>query len=53
MVSVLALAAPARAQPREEAVRIQYDAPASCPDAVSFAAQLRERTQRGRFCRAE
>jgi len=49
LVSVLAFAAPARAQPSEEAVRVQYGAPASCPDAESFATQLRERTQRGRL----
>jgi len=49
VVSVVAVAAPARAQPSEEAVRIQYGAPASCPDAASFAAQLRQRTPRGRF----
>jgi hypothetical protein len=48
-VLVVAFAAPARAQPSEEAVRIQYSAPASCPDAASFASQVRERTQRGRF----
>jgi hypothetical protein len=52
VVSVVALAAPARAQRSEEAVRIQYAAPASCPDAASFVAQLRERTQRGRFAAA-
>ncbi len=30
-------------------MRVQYGAPASCPDAESFATQLRERTQRGRL----
>lgn len=49
LLSVIAFAAPARAQPSEEAVRIRYRAPSACPDAQSFAAQLRERTQRGRF----
>ncbi|HEX2671752.1 MAG TPA: hypothetical protein VHM25_12810, partial [Polyangiaceae bacterium] len=49
LLSVVAFTAPARAQPSEEAVRILYRAPTSCPDAASFATQLRERTQRGRF----
>jgi len=50
-LSVASLAVPvlAHAQPAEEAVRIQYTAPLACPDAASFAAQLRERTARGRF----
>ena len=48
-------AAPLRAQPAqppqpvEEAVRLQYQAPEQCPDAATFAAQVRSRTLRGRF----
>jgi len=41
-------AAEARAQPREEAIRFQYAAPAECPDAASFIARVRLRTTRGR-----
>jgi hypothetical protein len=37
------------AESGEEAVRLQYTAPAECPDATSFAEQVRERTARGRF----
>ena len=44
-----ALPTPARAQAVEQALRIQYTAPDTCPDAASFAAQLRQRTARGRF----
>jgi hypothetical protein len=38
----------AQAEPQEEAVRFQYDAPAACPDAASFTARVRQRTPRGR-----
>ncbi len=48
-MSVATCTVPARAEPGEEAVRIQYTAPVACPDASSFTAQLRERTARGRF----
>jgi hypothetical protein len=37
------------AQPREEAVRLQYLAPTECPDVASFERQVRERTPNGRF----
>jgi hypothetical protein len=42
-------AAPARAEPAAEAVRLDYSAPAECPDAASFRTRVRERTARGRF----
>jgi hypothetical protein len=45
---LLTLPAPARAEPAEEAVRFQYQAPAECPDLASFTARVRERTERGR-----
>ena len=48
-ILVAACAATARAESEEEAVRLQYTAPAECPDAASFAARVRERTARGRF----
>lgn len=38
----------AQAEPQEDAVRFQYDAPAACPDATSFTARVRQRTTRGR-----
>jgi len=38
-----------RAEPAEEAVRFQYTAPPACPDAATFTARVRERTQRGRL----
>lgn len=43
-----AWAPPLAAQPSEEAVRFQYTAPPECPDAASYIARVRERTQRGR-----
>lgn len=43
----------AGAQPDEEAVRFQYQAPGACPDAASFTARVRLRTQRGREAEAE
>jgi hypothetical protein len=49
--SIAFCAAPARAEPDEEAVRLRYEAPPACPDATSFSAQVRERTARGRFAR--
>ena len=45
----LAVPVPARAQAVEQALRIQYTAPEACPDAARFAAELRQRTPRGRF----
>lgn len=42
----------ARAEPGDDAVRIRYTAPPGCPDADHFAAQLRQRTQRGHFAQA-
>jgi len=42
----------ARTASGEEAVRLQYAAPAECPDAASFATRVRERTPRGRFAEA-
>jgi len=38
----------ARAEPAEEAIRFQYQAPPECPDQANFEAQVRARTQRGR-----
>jgi hypothetical protein len=46
---LLTCSAPLRAQSGEEPVRLQYRAPAECPDAASFADRVRERTARGRF----
>ena len=46
--SLLLVASSVRAQSIEEAVRFQYVAPSECPDAASFAARVRERTERGR-----
>lgn len=45
---LVAWAPPLAAQPAEEAVRFQYAAPPECPDAATFTARVRERTQRGR-----
>lgn len=39
----------AAAAAAEEAVRFQYTAPGDCPNAESFAAQVRKRTARGRL----
>jgi hypothetical protein len=52
-VSLITCTVPARAEPVEEAIRIQYSAPSTCPDAASFTAQVRERTARGRLARAD
>lgn len=41
-------AATLHAEPSEDAVRFQYAAPDECPDATSSAAQVRQRTARGR-----
>ena len=43
-------AAPAFAQTpvAEEPIRLEYAAPAECPDQAAFTARVRERTQRGR-----
>jgi hypothetical protein len=49
MVLVGTSAATLHAEPGEDAVRLHYVAPAECPDANSFASQVRERTTRGRF----
>jgi len=46
-VDVAPSTAPAAAA--EEAVRFQYTAPSDCPNAESFAAQVRKRTARGRL----
>jgi hypothetical protein len=51
-LSGLAAAQPS-AQPQEEAVRFQFRAPEACPDAASFTARVRSRTQRGREAAAE
>lgn len=45
---LLAVPALARAEPSQEAVRFQYQAPVECPDRSSFTARVRERTDRGR-----
>ena len=42
----------ADAAPGEDAVRIRYNAPATCPDVAYFTAQLRERTERARLAEA-
>lgn len=42
----------ARAETAGEAVRVDYAAPAECPDAASFAARVRDRTARARFAEA-
>jgi hypothetical protein len=42
-------AATLHAEPGEDAVRLQYTAPDECPDAASFAREVRARTARGRF----
>jgi len=49
LLSVAVSTGPALAEPGEEAVRIQYTAPATCPDEQSFFSQLRQRTARGRL----
>ncbi|HYP90197.1 MAG TPA: hypothetical protein VEQ59_18630 [Polyangiaceae bacterium] len=42
------------AQPTHgEAVRLEYAAPPECPDAASFVAQVRARTERGRLAEPE
>ena len=41
--------APSRASAEEEAVRVAYAAPASCPDEQVFVARVRARTEHGRF----
>jgi hypothetical protein len=47
---VVICSAPVHAEPGEQpAVRLRYTAPAECPDAANFSAQVRERTARGRF----
>ena len=49
LLALVTCAAPARAQPSAEAVRLQYAAPAACPDATRFVEQVRERTPRWRL----
>lgn len=49
LLPLVTLAAPLRAEPSEEAVRFQYAAPPSCPDAAAFGERVRERTSRGRI----
>ena len=49
LLPFLTWALPLRAEPVEEAVRFQFTAPPACPDAAAFAAQVRERTSRGRL----
>lgn len=44
----LLAAAPAVAEPEEDAVRFRYEAPSTCPSAEVFRARVRERTARGR-----
>lgn len=48
LLFVVVATTPARAEPAEEAIRFQYQAPPECPDQPSFEAQVRARTQRGR-----
>lgn len=47
VLAVLGASGQAGAQPEEEAVRFQYEAPSGCPDASSFTARVRLRTPRG------
>lgn len=53
LLPLIAWTPPLRAQPAEEAVRFQYTAPPECPDAATFTARVRERTQRGRAAEPE
>ncbi len=48
-VCLFALSHTQQARAEEEAVRVHYSAPESCPDEAAFVARVRGRTEHGRF----